>query len=169
MSGIRLLVMDIDGVLTDGSITYDATGNELKTFHSHDGLGLRLWLRMGFQAAVITGRGGEAVRTRMRELGVAPVIEQAKDKGEAIDRLLADLGIPPSAAGYLGDDWPDLPAMRRVGYPMAVADAAEPVRRVARFVTTRPGGRGAAREAIEHLLGREGLMGRALALYDPPA
>lgn len=165
----RLLVLDVDGVLTDGSLTYDSEGRELKTFSVRDGFGLRLWREAGGEVAIITGRGGPATRTRLAELGIARVIEGAKDKRPALDQVLADTGIAAEHTAYMGDDWPDLAPMRCVGYPIAPADAEPRVRDVAAFVTKAPGGRGAVREAVEHLLTRAGLIGSAAARYDPPA
>lgn len=165
----KLLVLDVDGVLTDGSLTYDSDGRELKTFSVRDGFGLRLWREAGGEVAIITGRGGPATRTRLAELGITRVIEGAKSKLPALDQVLADTGIAAEHVAYMGDDWPDLGPMRRVGYPIAPADAEQRVRDVASFVTKAPGGRGAVREAVEHLLTRAGLIGSAAARYDPPA
>lgn len=163
---VRLLVMDVDGVLTDGSILLDAEGREVKRFHVRDGLGIALWRRMGFEAAVVTGRGGAALEHRLAELGIAVGVQRAGDKGAAIDEVSARSGVPPEQMAYLGDDLPDLPAMRRVAYPMAVADADARVIAAAAHVTRAPGGRGAVREAVEHLLGARGLLERAAGLYD---
>jgi 3-deoxy-D-manno-octulosonate 8-phosphate phosphatase (KDO 8-P phosphatase) len=131
-----------------------------------DGFAIRVWQRLGFTVAIVTGRSGEALRHRMTELGVAHVIQGSVDKAASLEVLGAKTGIAPSGTAYLGDDWPDLPILRRVGYPMAVADADEEVRKAAAFVTRAPGGRGAVREAVEHLVRAKGLMARALAMYD---
>ena len=163
---IRLLALDVDGVLTDGSIILDADGRELKRFCAADGVGLRTWTRLGLPAAVITGRTGDAVLHRMADLGIANVIQGSKDKAAALADLVATSGIPAAHIAFLGDDWPDLPILKRVGYPMAVANAESRVKKVAAYVTTRHGGDGAVREAIEHLLTAKGLIERALALYD---
>jgi 3-deoxy-D-manno-octulosonate 8-phosphate phosphatase (KDO 8-P phosphatase) len=142
--------------MTDGSINLDDHGVETKRFNVRDGTGLRLWMRLGYQCAIITGRGGAALRHRARELGIVHVVQEASDKGAAFDDLLRRLGLPAAHAAILADDLPDLPMMRRAGYPMAVADAAPEVRRAAVFVTASPGGRGAVRDAIEHLLRARG-------------
>ncbi len=165
----RLLVLDVDGVLTDGSLTYDSEGRELKAFSVRDGFGLRLWREAGGEVAIITGRGGPATRTRLAELGITRVIEGAKDKRPALEQVLTETGIAAEDTAYIGDDWPDLAPMRRVGFPIAPADAEPRVRDIASFVTTAPGGRGAVREAVEHLLTRAGLIGAAATRYDPPA
>lgn len=171
---VAILVLDVDGVLTDGSIMLDDHGRELKRFCAPDGVGIRAWQRLGLRLGVITGRGGTAVRHRLADLGVSDVVQSSRDKAQALDEMLERCGLAPSGAAYLGDDWPDLPALRRVGYPMAVANAADAVKAAARFVTTRAGGSGAVREAIEHLLANmrdasgATLLSRALALYDRP-
>jgi len=159
---ITLLVLDVDGVLTDGSITYDDEGRELKTFHSRDGFGVKLWIRSGGLVALLTGRGGGAVRRRAEELGVHEVVERAEDKGAAIRELMAKLGKERADTAYVGDDWPDLAAMREVRYPIAVRDAEMAVRHAARYMTLAPGGRGAVRDAVEHLLARQGMLESAL-------
>lgn len=169
---IGLLVMDCDGVLTDGSITILPDGAESKRFHASDGVGLRAWGALGLSSAVITGRSGPALRHRLTDLGVSRLIEGSRDKLADLSRLEAESGVPAGSMAYIGDDWPDLPVLRRVGLAMAVADAAPRVREVVvaagdrGVVLTRPGGHGAVREAVELLLRREGLWERALALYD---
>lgn len=163
---IRLLVLDADGVLTDGSIRIADDGSETKRFHVRDGFGIKLWQRLGFQAVIVTGRTGAALKHRARELGIDVVLDGVTDKAAAVPLLQERLGSGPEQMACLADDWPELPLMRLVAYPMAVADADERVRAAARFVTTRAGGHGAVREAVEHLLGAKGMLERALALYD---
>lgn len=158
--------MDVDGVLTDGSIHLDDAGVETKRFNIRDGFGIRLWQALGFGTGIITGRSGLAVQHRARELGIGHVIQGSGDKAAALAGLVAKTGITPDRIAYIGDDWPDLPVLRRVGYPMAVADADPRVLELAAFTATRPGGAGAVREAIEHLIRAKGLMDRALKLYD---
>lgn len=162
---ISILALDVDGVLTDGSILLDDRGTETKRFNVRDGFGLRLWARLGFRSAVITGRSGLAVEHRAIELGLSDIVQGCQNKAEALDALSARTGVPPARIAFLGDDWPDLPILRRVGYPMAVADADDEVRRIAAFVTSRPGGRGAVREAVMHLVGCKGLTEKALSFY----
>jgi len=166
-AAVELLALDVDGVLTDGSILMDDSGREIKRFNIRDGLGMRVWAKLGFKLAVITGRSGGAVQHRLAELGVGEVVQGCRDKCEALARLSQRTGVAPERIAFLGDDWPDLGIMARVGYPMAVADAEEHVRAAAAFVTTRPGGRGAVREAVEHLLAAKGLLDRAVDLYRP--
>ena len=163
---VTLLILDVDGVLTDGSILYDDRAAEIKTFNVRDGFGVRLWREAGGTCAIVTSRGGEAVRRRAAELGIDPVVEEASDKGEAVHEVCRRTGIPPDRAAYLADDWPDLSAMRLVAYPMAVADADPRVRERARFVTRAPGGRGAVREAVEHLLEARDALTHHFRRYD---
>ncbi|HEX4647253.1 MAG TPA: HAD-IIIA family hydrolase [Steroidobacteraceae bacterium] len=149
---IRLLVLDVDGVLTDGRLYYGARGEVLKVFHVHDGLGLVELRRAGVEVAVISGRRSPMVSARCRELGVRHVHQGVPDKLAALARLCALLRVQPSACACVGDDLPDVPLMRRVGLSFAVADAHREVRRAADVVTRRGGGRGAVREVCDHLL-----------------
>jgi len=162
---IRLLVLDVDGVLTDGRIVIDATGMETKRFHVRDGLGIQLWRLLGYEVAIITGRSSTSVQHRATELGIRHVFQGVSDKVAVFGELLKDLDLQASQAAVMGDDLPDLPMLRVAGYPMAVADASEAVRDTAEFVTTRPGGCGAVREAIEHLLKLEDRWEEALAFF----
>ena len=167
-SRVALLALDVDGVLTDGSVLIDDHGCETKRFNIRDGLGMRVWAKLGYKLAVITGRSGGAVQHRLAELGVGEVVQGCRDKAEALARLSERTGVPAEGIAFLGDDWPDLGIMARVGYPMAVADAEEHVRAAAAYVTSRAGGRGAVREAVEHLLAAKGLLDRAVDLYRSP-
>jgi 3-deoxy-D-manno-octulosonate 8-phosphate phosphatase (KDO 8-P phosphatase) len=166
-AAVRLLALDCDGVLTDGSINLDDSGAEFKRFHVRDGFGLRLWREMGFHTAIITGRRGSAIEHRARELKISYVRQGADDKVASLAAIARELGLELNQTAFLADDWPDLRVMAACGYPMAVADAHERVREAAAYILTSPGGRGAVREAVEHLLGAQGLLGRALAMYDP--
>ena len=149
---IRLLVLDVDGVLTDGRLWYSANGEELKSFHVRDGLGIKSLLAAGTEVAIISGRASAAVARRAAELGIRHVVQGCDDKGRAFDTLCASLGVSPSAVACIGDDTPDLPMLTRAGLAVAVADAHPDVRAVANRVTTLPGGRGAVREVCDWLL-----------------
>jgi 3-deoxy-D-manno-octulosonate 8-phosphate phosphatase (KDO 8-P phosphatase) len=164
---IRLLCLDVDGVLTDGGISIDDAGHEQKRFHVRDGAAMRMWSRLGHEIAVITGRNGMALRHRLRELGVRHVISGSKEKGGAFDGLVAELGIAAAETAMIGDDLPDLPILRRCGMPIAVRDASQEVLDVAKFVTPRPGGSGAVRDAVEHILKAQGRWTEAVRLFDP--
>lgn len=151
---IRLAAFDVDGVFTDGRLYLGSDGVETKTFHTQDGFGIRRLLEAGVEVAVISGRTSEAVRLRMAELGVRHVIEGAADKVAALDRLLAALQLSPAQCVYTGDDVPDLPLLRYVGFPVAVANAVEEVKAACDYTTRAPGGSGAVREICDLILQR---------------
>ncbi len=153
---IELLVLDVDGVLTDGSIVYSDSGAELKTFHVRDGSALKIWQLVGRQSAIITGRQSRVVDVRAAEVGVGTVLQGAADKRAAYRQLLAATGVAPEKVCCVGDDLPDLPLLRRCGLPVAVADACADVTADARYVTRAAGGRGAVREVIELILRCQG-------------
>lgn len=149
---IRVILSDVDGVLTDGRITYDNSGVETKSFHVRDGLAIKLWQRAGYHFAIITSRTSDVVRHRAAELGIKTVRQGVSDKWVAASEILRGLQATPEETCYIGDDLPDLPVMRRVALSVAVGDAAEDVRQLARWTTRLPGGQGAVRELIERLL-----------------
>ncbi|MCI0363583.1 MAG: HAD hydrolase family protein [Phycisphaerales bacterium] len=169
VSNIQLLCLDVDGVMTDGSINIDDHGVETKRFHVRDGLGIQIWMSLGFDLCVITARPARALRVRANELGISHVVDNSTDKWSDLARLLKTLGLRPEQTAMLADDLPDLPILRRIGYPMGVADAAPEVRQLAKFITTLPGGHGAVREAIEHLLRKKNRWPDALALFQQHA
>ena len=164
-SRIRLLILDVDGVLTDGRIIIDDDGVEQKQFYVRDGSGIKYWHRAGNVSAILSGRKSGAVVARARELGIAVVRQGAKDKLAAYESILAETGFSDGETAYIGDDLPDLPVLRRVGFPAAVADGVPEVRRAALYVTERPGGRGAVREVIEKLLRLQGRWAKVLERY----
>ena len=147
-----MLVLDVDGVLTDGRLWFGADGEALKVFHVRDGLGLKLLQRAGVRIAVISGRRSAAVEARMRELGVADVEQGVDDKLRSLGDLLTRHELPASRVACLVDDTTDLPLMRAVGLPAAVADAHPDVLALASHVTRLPGGQGAVREFCDFLL-----------------
>jgi 3-deoxy-D-manno-octulosonate 8-phosphate phosphatase (KDO 8-P phosphatase) len=151
-ASLRLLVLDVDGVLTDGRLWFGPDGEALKVFHVRDGHGIKRLREAGVEVAVISGRTSPAVEARMRELGVARIIQGADDKRAALDALLGGLAIDGGQAACLVDDLPDLPIMRGVGLPAAVADAHPAVLAEARHVTSLPGGHGAVREFCDWVL-----------------
>ena len=153
---VQLLVLDVDGILTDGSIWVTSGGAELKRFHVRDGLAMKMWMKLGYHIAIISGRFSDAVAYRMHELGVREVHQGIRDKSKVLDEIMDRLAIGPNQIAFMGDDWPDLPAMKRVGYPMTVNDADRSVKSMAAFVTAKDGGHGAVREAIDHLLTAKG-------------
>lgn len=151
-SRVRLLVLDVDGVLTDGGLFVSASGEEAKRFHVHDGLALVAARRAGLQIAVLSSRASAAVTRRMAELGVSEVHQGVADKAGALDALRERLGLAVADVAMMGDDLQDLPAMGRAGLALAPANAAAEVRRAAHWVARRRGGDGAVREAVEMLL-----------------
>ena len=166
---IDLLVLDVDGVLTDGRITLDARGEETKSFHVRDGSGMKYWMRAGRALALLSGRGSPAVVRRAEELGIELVRLSAKHKRPPLDELIAAAGTTAARTAAMGDDLTDLPVLRHVGFGVAVADAADELRAAADYVTARPGGAGAVREVIELLLRRAGLWETILERYRPDA
>lgn len=162
---IRLLVLDVDGVLTDGSICMDERGDERKTFSVRDGFGLRCWTHHGFQAAVITGRVSNAVAFRCREIGIDTVMQGEREKRPAFERTLRTCGVTAEETAVMGDDVPDLPMLRLVGLSAAPADADETVLRRVDWVAKRPGGRGAVREFIEAVLTAKGIWASVIEHY----
>lgn len=153
---VKLLCLDVDGVLTDGSILIDSDGREGKRFNVRDGLGMRAWMKQGHAIAIVTGRGGAAVRSRMLDLGVSVVHEHVKDKVALLDELCATFQVKTSEVAFMGDDLPDLSILDACGYAMAPADACPEVRAIAAWTAKANGGDGAVREAIEHLLRARG-------------
>jgi 3-deoxy-D-manno-octulosonate 8-phosphate phosphatase (KDO 8-P phosphatase) len=149
---IRLLVLDVDGVLTDGRLYLSPTGEELKVFHVRDGSGLVAVQRAGITVAIISGRDSAAVSRRAAELGIRHVRQGVVDKGAELDRLLSELGVEPVETACVGDDTPDLPMLRRVGLAVGVADAHPALLEAAHWITRAPGGRGAVREVCDLLL-----------------
>lgn len=159
-AGIQLMVFDVDGVLTDGRLHYDAHGGEVKSFHVRDGLGIKLLRRAGIQVALITARTSPMVVKRAAELEIDHLLQGREDKLEALRELVAT-AFPAwqgalDAVAYMGDDLPDLPAILAVGLGMTVADAASSVRGRAPWRASLPGGAGAAREAAEFILRARG-------------
>ncbi|HMM38182.1 MAG TPA: HAD-IIIA family hydrolase [Desulfovibrio sp.] len=155
---IRLLVLDVDGVLTDGGLYYDHEGNVSKRFHVQDGLGIKLAQAVGLEVAVITGLKHTAVERRVRELGIEEYHAGRVDKGLLLDEMCRRRGIVPAQVAYLGDDWVDAAIMRRVGLPLAVPNAQPEILALARWSPARPGGQGAVRETIAFLLRCQGKL-----------
>ena len=163
---IQLLVLDVDGVLTDGRIILGPDGGETKVFNVRDGWGMRAWRRSGRTLAIITGRSSPAVAQRADELGVEVVRQGAKRKLPVYRQVLAELGVPAERTAVMGDDLTDLPLMRASGLAIAPADAVDEVRQAADVVTERGGGAGCVREAIELILKAVGDWPAVTARYD---
>jgi YrbI family 3-deoxy-D-manno-octulosonate 8-phosphate phosphatase len=153
---VELILSDVDGVMTDGGVVFDNQSIETKVFHIRDGLGIKLWRRAGYRFGMVTGRSSHIVRMRAAELDVDMLRQGVEDKLAVVEQIVAEARLSPQQVCYIGDDLPDLPAMRYVGFAVAVADGSEEVCRGAHYVTTTPGGRGAVRETIELILKAQG-------------
>lgn len=156
LTPIRLLILDVDGVMTAGSLPYEAAGNIEKVFYVQDGGAIRNWQRMGGQTAIISGRTSPAVTTRAKDLGVTHLYMKVEDKLPVFESLTKETGIAPGESAFMGDDLLDLVPMQRCGYPIAPANAVALVKRAARYITRRSGGAGAVNEAIERLMRHNG-------------
>ncbi len=157
-SRIRLVIFDVDGVLTDGGLLFDEQGQEFKVFHSRDGHGMKMLQRSGVEIAVISGREARSVAERMAKLGVAHVHQGHEDKLPVFLELLSQMSLSPDQTAYVGDDVVDLPVMGRVGLAVAVADAHPLVKQYAHWQTPTPGGRGAAREVCDLIMQAQGTL-----------
>ena len=162
---IRLLICDVDGVLTDGRLYFTADGHELKGFHARDGHGLKLLQRTGVQAAVISGRSSPAVALRMSSLGIEYVFQGRENKLEPFQELLGRLDLKAEQAAFVGDDVLDLPLLRRVGLAIAVADAHFTLRETVHWVTAQPGGLGAVREVCDLIMLAQGRLQGIIESY----
>jgi len=161
-AAIRLLVLDVDGVLTDGRLYFGADGEALKVFDVRDGHGIKLLREAGVEVAILSARRSPIVERRARELGITHVIQGAADKGAGFADLARTLQLRPGQCAYMGDDWPDLAALAQAGLAATVADAAPEVRRVAHWIGSVPGGRGAVRELAEFILRAQGRFNELL-------
>lgn len=152
LSEIQLLALDVDGVLTDGTLIMNSDGSESKFFNSLDGHGIRMWQRAGMKVALISGRDSEATQRRATQLEIEHVFQDIHFKLPVMKELLSRLDLAPEKVAYIGDDLPDLPVMRYVGFGVAVSNAVDEVKEHADYITTCQGGKGAVREVIEHIL-----------------
>jgi len=165
LENIEMLVLDIDGVMTDGSLIINADGSESKHFNSLDGHGIRLWKRAGKKIAFLTGRESQPVLHRAEQLEVDYVLQSCFDKLQELKKLIAEANIPAEKIAYVGDDLPDLPVIRYVGFSAVVANAVDEVKRYADYVTFAKGGCGAVREVIEYILKNTGIWQQLIRKY----
>ena len=163
---IKLLLLDVDGVLTDGRIIYDSKGRDAKFFDVHDGMGVYLLKKAGIPTVLITAKGSRAIRPRARDMQVEAVFENISPKTRALDKILNKYKVSPDEICFVGDDLVDLCLMKRVGFAIAVFNACPEIKQAASYVTLRYGGRGAVREVAEMILKAKGLWQEALASYD---
>lgn len=164
---IKLLVLDVDGVLTDGSLIINADGSESKTFNALDGHGIRMWRRAGLKVAFLSGRKSEPTAHRAKQIGTDFCLEDCHDKLEAFETLIKQAGLSSEQTAFIGDDLPDLPVARCAGFSAAVANAVEQLKTGADYVTKQGGGRGAVREVIEYILKKKGKWQEQLKRYLP--
>lgn len=162
---IELLLLDVDGVLTDGGIVYTDAGEEIKRFHVRDGSGLKFWHLAGKRSAILSGRKSPAVDRRAAELGIGVVVQGRAEKLPAFEAILAETGLRAEQVCAVGDDLPDVPVLRRAGLAVAVADACAEARAAAHYTTAVPGGHGAVRDAIEWLLKLQGAWNSLVSRY----
>lgn len=165
MQSIRLIISDVDGVLTDGAIVYNNQCIESKSFHVRDGMGIKLWQKAGHKFGVITARTSQLVKMRMSEIGVEIVRQGVDDKLPAAIQMVNELGYSLDETCYVGDDLPDLRLLGKVRLAVSVADGADDVRSAAHMVTKSPGGRGAVRELIEAILKSQKRWDELLSSY----
>ena len=156
-SKIKLIVLDVDGTLTDGGIYYDSQGNEMKRFDVKDGLGILVARKTGLELAIITGRASPMVERRVKELGIQHLLQGVQKKYPALLELAKSCGLSLAEIGYIGDDLNDLQCMEAVGFRACPADAVQAVKSVCDYVAVASGGHGAVREVLEYLLTRQGL------------
>ena len=161
----RLIIFDVDGVLTDGRITFGSGGLEIKSFNVRDGHGIKIAKRCGIYIALVTGRTSEVVHRRAQDLGIEKVFQGVWDKKPVLDQLLTEFNLTPDQVAVMGDDVVDIPLMQRAGVGFTVPEAPEEVRREADYITQHQGGKGAAREMIEIILKAQGKWEAALARY----
>ncbi len=162
---VKMLGLDVDGVMTDGRLFYHDDGTETKTFDVRDGHGIKMLHRAGIEVFLISGRSSPLVERRAADLGISEVTQGVFDKIPVLEKLLSKKGFPPEAVAFMGDDVVDLPVMARVGLAIAVADASEHLFGAAHYVTLAPGGRGAVREVVELILAVQGLWADVARSY----
>ncbi|MBU0994012.1 MAG: HAD hydrolase family protein [Proteobacteria bacterium] len=159
---IRLLLLDVDGVLTDGRVIYNDDGTEIKAFNVKDGLGLRLLMNAGIKTGVVTGRRSNALIYRCKNIGIHYVFDGISEKGKLLETIVSQTEILPEEIAFMGDDLPDIPLLKKIGVPIAVRDAHENVIDASEIVTEKRGGDGAVREICEKILKVKGLWDQSI-------
>src|SRR4030042_1819669 len=162
---IKILALDVDGVLTDGTLIINADGSESKFFNSLDGHGIKMWQRAGLKVALISGRVSVPTERRAEQLQIEYVFQDCHCKLPVVEQLLDKLGLSPENMAFVGDDLTDMPVIRYAGFGVAVANAVDEVKQCADYVTTRPGGSGAVREVIEYILKNSGRWQELMKRY----
>jgi len=167
LSNIKILVLDVDGVLTNGALIINADGSESKLFNTLDGHGIRMWQRAGLKVAFLSGRSSESTKYRAEQLEVDYCLQDCHNKLDGLEKFLEQSGLSAREVAYIGDDLPDLPPIWYVGFGVAVANAVDEVKQYADYVTTRRGGSGAVREVIEYILKSTGKWQELMKRYLP--
>ena len=165
LKDIQLLLLDVDGVLTDGSIIFSDEASETKVFNVKDGYGLKLVMSTGIKVGLVTGRTSKALHRRCRDLGIKYIYDGVQQKAQLLDKIVLETGVDADNTAFIGDDLPDIPLMRRIGLSIAVADAHEMVRDYSDWITSAPGGRGAVREVCDALLKARGHWEKLMAKF----
>lgn len=163
---VKLLLLDVDGVLTDGRIIYDSRGRDSKFFDVHDGLGVYLLSKAGIKTILITAKGSRAIKPRARDMRVAEVFADISPKSLALEKILKKYHVSVEEVCFVGDDLVDLCMMKRVGFPIAVFNACPEIKQAAAYITLRQGGRGAVREVAELILKTQGKWSQIVSPYD---
>ena len=166
LKGIKLLILDVDGVMTDGRIIMDNEGKEIKNFNVRDGHGLKLLQRYGIKVAILTGRQSKVVEHRAKDLDIKDVYQKVFHKKDVFEKIMKNHKLSPDEAAFIGDDIVDIPVLRRVGFSVAVADAADVVKKSVDYVARNSGGRGAVREICEMILKAQGKWPEIAAKYE---
>lgn len=162
---IKMIIMDVDGVLTDGSITLSESGEELKTFNIKDGMGIVLALKAGIKIAFLSARYSKALALRAKEIGVTEIHHGSSKKISVVEKIMKDNSLKAEDIAYIGDDLNDIPAMKITGFPCAVGDAIKEVKDIAKYISGEKGGRGAVREIIEYILKKDGVYEKAINAF----
>ena len=161
-SHIKMLVLDVDGILTDGRIVYTSKGEQIQAFHVHDGFGLKLLMKSDIKVVLLSARGGRALEKRAKELGIRDLYQDRSDKLMIYEQIKHRFGLEDKQVAFMGDDWMDLPILTRVGLSATVPDCVEAVKERVHYITSREGGRGAVREVCELILRSKDLLGSFL-------
>ncbi len=162
---VKMLLLDVDGVLTPGTIVYTDNGKQILSFHAQDGMGMKLMMQAGIQVAVLSSRSSAALEKRLSELGIESSFLGVEDKLSMYKKLLEETGLKDEQVAYIGDDWVDLPILKKVGLAVAVSNAAKPVKDHAHYITRCPGGQGAVREVCDLILRLQGRWDELLKTY----
>jgi len=163
---IKLLLLDVDGVLTKGDIIYGDNGSQIKTFNVKDGLGIRLLINAGIDVGIVTGRLSKALLHRCKDLGIELIYDGVQKKGEVLELIISRTGLDPTQVAYVGDDLPGISLLKKAGVRIAVADAHETVKSIADLITVQNGGNGAVREVCELILKAKGLWKKIISNWD---